>query len=522
MFVPPSMVLRTAVLAAACVSPAATAGTLDDVREQAATLRADHSLSLRSFAAEADELDLPEFAADLRRLVDPPVTRGLTYTPPPRAVRQPIPSTLPPSERALRTRVRRAGETYAAAVFKLARIAGGRGAGEPGAASVAFGLTREVLAADPDYGPARRVIGQVRDGDLWRTPWEREQARRRFVDHPDYGWVPQTHVEKLDAGERPLAGRWVSADREKLVREDIRNGWVCETEHYCVTTNHSLERGVATARQLERFQTMFRAIFPGFGLTDRELRKRFSGSGAIPSDGPPGDKYEVTLFRGKGEYVLTLQRFIPQIAITNGLYLTDHRRAYFYADGPGYSPRTVFHEATHQLFYESSARRRLIAEDAHFWVMEGIGCYMESFNDDGLTMTVGDPRYERRQNRFMNAQVRFVRDRFHVPLAELDERGRPRFQAQPAGEMRKIYSQISGVIHFLMHAESGALRPAFTAHLEALYQPLVRPGSVAGLDRFTGRPWDLLDRQYTAYIDTLDTGVRDQITPANGDGIDSP
>ena len=156
----------------------------------------------------------------------------------------------------------------------------------------------------------------------------------------------------------------------------------------------------------------------------------------------------------------------------------------------------MFHEATHQLCYECTPKDRMVCEAAHFWVMEGLGCYMESFRDDGLTMTAGDPGYKR----FVNAQIRLVRDRDYEPLAELDELGRERFQTVPLPRLKRRYSQISGLTHFFMHAEGGALRPALSAHLQALYHPLVRPGQVAGLNRVLGRAWETLDEQYAAYI----------------------
>ena len=489
----------TLLLAAAAPRPAAAA-ELDRVRAEAAELREARRAELTELADRADALALPDLAAELRTANEPPDPTAIAVTPPPRAVRPDLPAEAAGPARDLRRDVRRTGENVAEAAFQLARRAGTRASGETGAANVAFGLVRDALAADPDHAAARRALGQVRDGDRWVTPWEQGQARKRRVNHPVFGWIPEEHVDELEAGQRLLNGRWVSEEREALVRRDFSRGWVCETEHYRVRTNHSWEEGAATAAALERFHTFFRAVFPGFGLSERDLARRFATSGPVPAFrnvGSRGGRYEVHLFRTKDEYVAALRSKIPQIAITNGLYFTGDRVAYFYKVGPHASPRTVFHEATHQLFYECTPKDRMVCEDAHFWVMEGVGCYMESFRDDGVTMTAGDPGYVR----FRNARTRLVRDDFLVPLDEFDSRGRERFQADPL--LSRCYSQASGLTHFFMHAEGGALRSALAGHLRALYHPFVRPGQVLGLDRVTGRRWDVLEKQYAAYVATL-------------------
>ena len=492
-------------LLAVLLPAAASAGDLDRVRAEAEELLAAYRADLTTLAERADAAGEYVFGEELRTAAAPPDPAAVFVTPPPRAVRTDLPNDLPPDELKLRKEARRLGEEFADAAFGLARRAATGSAAEPGAAGVAFGLARDALAAFPDHAPSRRAVGQTRDGDRWITPWERGMERRRYVDHPEHGWVPTAHVERLDAGERMLDGRWVDRDREALVRADFARGWVCETEHYRVKTNVSRERGVEVARQLERFHAFFRGVFPAFGLGPADLKSRFAGSGRVPTyrnAGGAGGKYNVHLYRDKAEYVLALRAKIPQIAITNGLYFNGDRVAYFFERGEGASPVAVLHEATHQLFYECTPRQRYVAEDAHFWALEGIGCYMESFRDDGLTMTAGSPRYQR----FYNAKRRIESERlyFFVPLAEFDDRGRARFQTDP--DLSKCYSQASGLTHFFMHAAGGAYRAALSEHLSDLYHPLIRPANVRSLDRLTGVPWGELGERYRAYIADLGEG----------------
>ena len=494
-------IVRPAPFAAALLlwiaAPVFAAGTVEEALAAVAPLREAYHAEVNGLADRAAAAGLADLAAELRAKTAPPDAYTFSVTPPPRTVRPELPSADRSDATVLRRAARRAGALYANAAFLLAKQVGTRGAEEPGAADVAMGLVWEILAADPDHAPARRALGQKRVGDAWLTPWEQGQIRVGRIEHPTFGWVPKIHVTKLEAGERLLDGRWVSVEREALVRSNIAAGWVCETEHYEVRTNVSLERGAEVARHLERFHTFFRAAFPGFGLTPDDLRQRFVSVGRFPmyqNIGSAGGKYHVHLYRDKAEYVLALQADTPHIALSNGYYDPRTRVASFFEKGENADPRALFHEATHQLFYESTPRDRYVGEEAHYWVTEGIGCYMESFRDDGVTMTSGSPRYQR----FSDARARWIDQGFLVPLAEFASRGRVAFQTAP--EVHGCYSQASGLTHFFMHAGAGTLRPALRIHLADLYDPTVPPERVRTLDRLCGLPWPALEEHYKEYL----------------------
>ena len=44
-----------------------------------------------------------------------------------------------------------------------------------------------------------------------------------------------------------------------------------------MTTNHSLEAGVALARKLERLNEIWRQVFSTYSMTEGELAKRYQG-----------------------------------------------------------------------------------------------------------------------------------------------------------------------------------------------------------------------------------------------------
>ena len=125
-----------------------------------------------------------------------------------------------------------------------------------------------------------------------------------------------------------------------------------ETDHYLVTTNHSLEEGVRLAGQLEQLYAVWQQVFAGYVTSDAELR------GGWPRGNPPASdaqKHKVVYYRSRDEYIEALRPAQPQIAMTLGIYFDTARTAYFFAD-EDQEPSTLFHEATHQLFQETPQR----------------------------------------------------------------------------------------------------------------------------------------------------------------------
>src|SRR5205085_7484466 len=120
---------------------------------------------------------------------------------------------------------------------------------------------------------------------------------------------------------------------------------------------------------------------------------------------------------------------------------------------------TMYHEATHQLFSEAYSGNYRVGEKSDFWAIEGIACYMESFQTNGETYSLGNPQYIR----FQNAQSRLLIDGYYVPLQQLCQMGSVQFQSDP--NTKKNYSQGSGLAHFFMHYDDGTYREAFISYL---------------------------------------------------------
>jgi len=105
---------------------------------------------------------------------------------------------------------------------------------------------------------------------------------------------------------------------------------------------------------------------------------------------------------------------MPNIGISIGVYLEGLRRANFFASGDG-DDRTLYHEATHQLFHESRPVDPNVGRKTNFWIIEGIAMFMENAPSGGrLLYVLGGFETSGCTPR----KVRWMRDHLYVPLGE--------------------------------------------------------------------------------------------------------
>ena len=134
---------------------------------------------------------------------------------------------------------------------------------------------------------------------------------------------------------------------------------------------------------------------------------------------------------------------MPNIGISTGVYVDQTRRAYFFA-GKGSDERTLYHEATHQLFHESRPVSPEVVRKGNFWIIEGIAMFMESLRqEDGYCVLGGFD-----DERMHAARYRLLHDHFYVPLDELVGYDMEKLQKDP--RIGTLYSQSAGLTHFLV------------------------------------------------------------------------
>lgn len=456
---------------------------------------------------------------------------------PPRMVQLPISNRLPQQQRAWRTQLQALRKGRAAELYSLARKALTR-ANLP---TIAYQLIEDTLRLDPDHVNARAVLGQklfrdpTREQDAtyageWVSPFE---ARKRSgsspeINHPQFGWIPLRHVERYEQGERLFRSKWVSVAKEKALRQDFRNAWEVQTEHFLIKTNTSLEEGVAISRKLEIFHEWLTTNFAAFFETPKALVARFEDAQEMRRGGKPNPPMEVHYFATEAEYDRTVRAKSEQLRRidTNGLYWEDDRTSYFFRNPADKDLDVIYHEATHQIFdlvtiadrRSAASKRRLVlrerrirpwtlCEKSNFWMLEGIACYFESVVINEGQISVGNPdhrRFVKAWQRLFARESNQIQDEvyFFTPFQIFFGLGRDQFKDSP--NVPKLYTQASGVAHFLMHYKDGMYRDDFVSLLSAAYRPdLKNVMTQPSFEKITGVKYAVLDQQYRQHMGDL-------------------
>ena len=236
-------------------------------------------------------------------------------------------------------------------------------------------------------------------------------------------------------------------------------------------------------------------MFADFYLDGQTLLRRFEGNSIGGSRSQP---FHVVYYGSRDQYNAALLRQQPRIGITLGIYFDKTRKSHFFA-GPDQDPGTIYHEAAHQLFYESAKSTRHLGALANAWILEGIACYFESLKEhhDPSTdrfFTLGTPG----AGRLPAARHRLLVDNYYVPLAELTSLGMTDLQRR--ADIARLYSQSAGLATFLVHGQGGKYRPALVKLLQLIYTGRDKSTS---LQQLTGSDFAILDQQYREYIQQL-------------------
>ena len=445
----------------------------------------------------------------------------------PTLIQLPVSTRLPEAEQQWRQRLLSIRNDKALELYRL-----GRSALRADLPTLAHQLIKDTLRMNPDHALSRAILGQQlfqdrsRHDDAtyageWVSPFEahKRSGGNPEVDHPNFGWIPVRHVARYEQGERPWRGAWVSVAKEAELRRDFKNAWDVRSEHFLVKTNTSLEEGVQISRKLEMFHQWLTTNCAAFFETPDALAERFEQAQIRRRGGREADPMEVHFYATRDEYDRTIRTKSDLLAqvVTNGLYWEPDRTCYFFRNPDDENLLTVFHEATHQILdlatvsdRLSAARKRqqvtrqrqpqpwVMCEKSNFWMLEGIACYFESVVIKEGQISVGDPGYVR----FEAAQQRLLRDNFYLPLQMFSSLGKNSFQQHP--NLPQLYSQASGVAHFLLHYQNGTYRDDFVKLLSAAYRPdLKHVMDEPSLEEITGVKFAVLDQQYREHISNL-------------------
>ncbi|MBI3463184.1 MAG: hypothetical protein HY000_09015 [Planctomycetes bacterium] len=497
-------------LAFAQLGHSATIPTPSDVTD----LRARHEQLRNRWMATAKQLaERHEFkgqtaeAEAIRQLIEPPTTEVLSISVLPsngqsvgmKSVRNdgrvPTGSVAAPSTaQDWQVALAQSRKQHAMDLFELARVAF-----QAGEISYCYELVREVVEHDPDHGAARNLLGYTRYGNQWVSPYAATKLKAGQVWDPRFGWVPKTHVPRLEKGERLWKGQWLAADEVAKYRQEWANAWEIETEHYLIRTNTSLERGAAFADKLEKLYAIFFRLFAGFFNPRDQIALLFDTPNRRTAFGkleePPrraAKRFRVHFYRTREQYLEALRPHIKSgLEVSTGIYVPATRTAYFFLDD-SMDESTVIHEATHQLFSETRDHQQAIGTRGNYWAIEGIACYMESFHDLGDRVELGSwdtPRLKVGRERIQRGDQ-------YLPIDKLVRLGMNDFQG-PA--VYAMYTESACLCRFLMHYDNGRYREGLVRLLEQVY---LGKAGYETLAELTDTDYTQLERQFREHVGT--------------------
>ncbi len=341
-----------------------------------------------------------------------------------------------------------------------------------GHAELAMDLVLDAIRANPDSEALRRMFGYQKYQNQWRTIYEVKKYHAGMVWNEKFGWLPKANVRRYEDGQRYYQGKWITAAEDAQRHADINSGWVIETEHYTIRTNHSIEAGVALGSKLEDLYHLWEQMFIRYFANDAEIIELFEGRAKVQHSVPT--QLKVICFRDRDSYIQGLQALMPKVGISVGAYLDTARTAFFFA-GDGSEDRTIYHEATHQLFHESRKVSPNVGRKGNFWVIEGIAMYMESLKKEKGYYVLGG--FD--DQRMVAARYRLLHDHFYVPLEQLTGYGMEKLQNDP--NIATLYSQSAGLAHFLIFYDHARYREDLVSYLIAIYTGRDGPDTLASL-----------------------------------------
>jgi len=453
-----------------------------DLAEQRAALEAKYAADLAALAARCDEHQLKAPADLVRKWSIKRDPQKLYIFELPEAFDPPVKLE---GDENLAKWWRRWTELRVAQADALFELAGKAIAENRSA--LAYELIRQAVRENPYHTKAREILGYQKVGGRWVTPYAAHRLGQGQVFDDGFGWIPSADVPRYEKGDRKIGGKWITAAEDTRLHAAIKSGWRIETEHYVVTTDHSLEAGVALARKLERLNEIWRQVFPTYWMTDKELAKRYEGA-ALPRH--EVKQHQVVLFRNRDEYNAALKPSQPMIGMTLGYYWFDNHTAFFFA-GDEANDATLYHEATHQLFGETRSTVHDLGRKNNFWIVEAIACYMESLASHDGYYTLGGAD----EGRMPAALQRVLDDGFYVPLVEMVAFSRDDLQHD--SRLPKLYSESAGLANFLMHYRGDKYRQPLLEYLVAVYTNHANDRTLA---KVTGGSYDQLDREYREYM----------------------
>ncbi len=371
--------------------------------------------------------------------------------------------------------------------------------------ALALEWLHQVLALDPNHKEARTLLGFVHAEGGWGTPFAVKMRKLGKVLHPTFGWIDQSWVDPLEAGELPedesaKSVHWISAEEANRLHGDLRNPWDIYTEHFHIRSTVPLADVITFGKRLERLYDVFTTITADQLGTALPSVRRLTIP-PLKAATRPSKPHEILYVAGKEQYFEALRE--NQVKADDrslGIYVYGARTSFFYrgADRRISDTETLYHEASHQLLFELAGKNNHLGNIGEFWVFEGFGTYFETLitEPEGTILLGGmvGPRIDEIRMRILD------RNEF-VPIKALVKLNNKRFFAvDEYGDVFLKYNESMALALFLMQSSEGKHRERFLMYLfDAFKGRMASPKSRTLADRL-GVPFPKLDEQFRAYL----------------------
>ena len=432
----------------------------------------------------------------------------------------PLPEVVPAPPKGLSSvDVGRAGEGWRAereairaeAANALMELAGRAAKIPPTSFAFADECLRAVIDRQPDHFEARRLLGFLPREGGWATPHAAEMLAKGYVSDSTYGWVPGEWVPHLGRGELPGprgSNRWLPAAEADALRRDWARKWEISTEHFKIYTNVPLNEAISFGRKLEDLHELFFALMADvIGPEQLSLAQRYRVPGLKPT--PPRNAHQVYYFATREEYAQHLAPIQGAGArVSLGTYVPRKESksfggiSYFFNDVGGQLDvtSTLYHEASHQILFESAGPDDYARNAGNFWVFEGLGTYFETLQaePDGSLRIGGmvGPRIAQARRRLIGANE-------FLPIEHLVALGPAQFKGdRGGGDIFLHYAESMALAVFLMQADGGSHREGFLDYVRDAYKGRFRGASGRTLEDRIGLRYPELDRAFLQYLAT--------------------
>lgn len=272
-----------------------------------------------------------------------------------------------------------------------------RRAAAVGEVQAAVELMRQVLWFDPDHGPIRKALGQVRLADKyadqiprdtnhaelhgipeladldpehnWFSPFDAKMVQQGLVWNRRYGWMPIKNADRYDKGYVYDLQRktWDTAAGANAAHGKPGRDWIIRTQHVEVRGTANLDKMAQVADDLEAMYDEIFAVYAAF-FADGKHDPLKLALGLVDHD-----PLVVWVYQDRQEY---LDR-TGAMQWSAGIFRPSNGTSYFYG-GPS---AVMYHEFTHQVLHVMTGKN-----SSPVWLTESIAEYTETakLTPDGI------------------------------------------------------------------------------------------------------------------------------------------